>query len=132
MDDYPKIRRRLKSRSGFAFIEPTMTEKKVLLTKMNGVLKGLNIQLATCCENQVLENMPLTASISSSACISNALLMELYGGRLSCKQDTGQRVKQGCGCSVSVDIGSYNLHPCYHNCLFCYGNPVSIQNSSLK
>jgi DNA repair photolyase len=27
-------------------------------------------------------------------------------------------------CGASKDIGSYNLHPCRHNCLFCYANPA--------
>ncbi|MEE9497365.1 MAG: DUF1848 family protein [Desulfobacterales bacterium] len=33
--------------------------------------------------------------------------------------------KKRCGCKISVDIGSYHHHPCYHNCLFCYANPTS-------
>ena len=44
---------------------------------------------------------------------------------ISLRKDTGQRVKAGCGCTVSVDIGSYRQQPCYHNCLFCYANPAS-------
>ena len=40
------------------------------------------------------------------------------------RRDTGQRVQKGCGCKVSVDIGVYHQHPCYHNCLFCYANPT--------
>ena len=57
--------------------------------------------------------------------ISNDLLMKLFGGSLSLNKDSGQRIKNGCGCNESVDIGSYSLHPCYHNCLFCYANPAS-------
>ncbi|MDA3896940.1 MAG: DUF1848 family protein, partial [Desulfobacteraceae bacterium] len=48
---------------------------------------------------------------------------DLFGGKLSYKKDTGQRIKQGCGCMVSKDIGLYKQQPCYHNCLFCYANP---------
>jgi hypothetical protein len=50
--------------------------------------------------------------------------MDIYGGHLSLRKDTGQRVKAGCGCKVSADIGSYRQQPCYHNCLFCYANPT--------
>ncbi|MBW2737316.1 MAG: DUF1848 family protein, partial [Deltaproteobacteria bacterium] len=62
--------------------------------------------------------------ITKSSCIPNDLLMKLFGGSLSLNKDSGQRIKNGCGCKVSADIGSYSLHPCYHNCLFCYANPV--------
>ncbi|MBW2679028.1 MAG: DUF1848 family protein, partial [Deltaproteobacteria bacterium] len=44
----------------------------------------------------------------------------MYGEGLSLQKDTGQRVKAGCGCRVSTDIGSYAGHPCYHRCLYCY------------
>lgn len=124
MDIYPKVRRRLTSKIGFSLVEPTMSEKISLLSKMQDTLRGLKIDLAICCENEIMENLPVTQQLTKSSCIPNTLLMDLYGGRLSCKPDTGQRIAQGCGCSVAVDIGSYNFHPCYHNCLFCYGNPV--------
>jgi DNA repair photolyase len=48
--------------------------------------------------------------------------MELFGGELSLRRDTGQRVRAGCECRVAVDIGSYHLHPCGHGCLYCYAN----------
>ena len=51
------------------------------------------------------------------------LLAKIYGNDISLGKDYGQRVKKGCGCGASVDIGSYNLQPCYNNCLFCYANP---------
>ncbi|MCK4620475.1 MAG: DUF1848 family protein, partial [Desulfobacterales bacterium] len=54
--------------------------------------------------------------------------MKLFGGSLSLNKDSGQRIKNGCGCKVSADVGSYSLHPCYHNCLFCYANPASSTN----
>ncbi|UCD81688.1 MAG: DUF1848 family protein, partial [Desulfobacterales bacterium] len=125
MDHYPKIRRRLSSRSGFAFIDPPLTAKVKTLVKMSAQLAVLGIRLRTCCEKEVIDALDRESSIAPSACIPNDLLLELYGGNLSLKRDTGQRVKAGCGCRVSVDIGSYRQQPCYHNCLFCYANPTS-------
>jgi hypothetical protein len=93
-----------------------------------GLKKGLNeknIDLQACCEKAVLENLPSGTKIEGSSCIPNDFLMECVGGRLSLKKDAGQRIKSGCRCKISVDIGAYHLHPCYHNCLFCYANPVS-------
>jgi hypothetical protein len=81
--------------------------------------------LKLCCEKDVLAALPAETSVTQSACIPSELLVEFFGGNLDLKKDTGQRIQEGCGCNVSVDIGSYQLHPCYHNCLFCYANPTS-------
>ena len=125
MDHYPKIRRRLSSRPGFEFIDPPMDQKAATILDMESRLAALNIRLFTCCEKDLLEALPATSAVTRSSCIPNDLLMKLYPGRISLRKDTGQRVKAGCGCKVSVDIGSYRHHPCFHNCLFCYANPKS-------
>jgi len=123
MDDYPKIRKRVSSLKNFSFIEPTYKKKKSVLLDMKHILESGKIELQTCCENEVLKQLPPGSGISNSACINHDLLISLFGGHLTLKRDTGQRIKLGCGCKVSVDIGSYKKHPCYHNCLFCYANP---------
>jgi hypothetical protein len=123
MDDYPKIRKRVARLPGFAFIDPPLATKREILLDIKKTLAAKNIDLFTCCEKQILETLPADARIKPSACIPNRLLVDLFGGNLSFKKDAGQRIKDGCGCMVSVDIGSYRLHPCYHNCLFCYANP---------
>jgi len=125
MDHYPKIRRRLSSRPGLVLTDPVLTDKVNTLIEMETRLAALNIHLAACCEKEVITALPPGSSITPSSCIPNDLLMELYGGHISLRKDTGQRVKAGCGCKVSIDIGSYRHQPCYHNCLFCYANPAS-------
>ncbi len=123
MDHYPKIQRRLAAVPGFSFIDPSPVEKAAILLKLETRLRPLKIGLSTCCEKEILQRLPAETKIRSSACISNTLLAELYGGRISLKRDTGQRRRQGCGCQVSVDVGSYGDQPCSHGCLFCYANP---------
>ncbi len=125
MDHYPKIRKRLSSRPGLVLTDPPLTDKVNTLIEMENRLAALNIHLTTCCEKEVIATLPPGSSITPSSCIPNDLLMELYDGNISLRKDTGQRVKAGCGCKVSVDIGSYRHQPCYHNCLFCYANPTS-------
>jgi hypothetical protein len=125
MDHYPKIRRRISLRPGFEFVDPPTVEKVNTILELEKQLSHLNIGLSACCEKEIIEALPVVSGIRSSSCIPNDLLMKLYPGGLSLKKDTGQRVKAGCGCKVSTDIGSYRLHPCYHNCLFCYANPAS-------
>jgi hypothetical protein len=125
MDHYPKIRKRLLSRPGLRFVDPPLTDKVDTLVKMQTRLAPLPIDLTACCEKEVIAALPAGCPVAPSSCIPNALLMELYGGNISLRKDTGQRVKAGCGCKVSVDIGSYRHQPCFHNCLFCYANPAS-------
>ena len=125
MDHYPKIQKRLRSRPQFEFVDPPMITKTKIILEMEAQLRELDISLYTCCENDVIESLPPNSSVSPSSCIPNDLLLKLYPGSLSLKKDTGQRVKAGCNCKVSADIGSYRHQPCYHNCLFCYANPTS-------
>ena len=125
MDHYPKIRRRLSNRPGFAFIDPPLEKKIEILGGMEKTLAAGNIHLSACCEKDLLEALPRSSSISGSSCIPGDFIQELFGSRLSLKKDSGQRVKAGFGCTLSTDIGSYRLQPCYHNCLFCYANPAS-------
>ena len=125
MDHYRKIDRR--TRHGLTFIEPSPDEKVKILLKMAQTLSPLNIQLALCCEKKVLDQLDPESTISAGACISGRRIMAVHGGRVSLGQDAGQRKASGCGCTVSVDVGSYTLHPCHHNCLFCYANPACDQ-----
>ena len=125
MDPYPKISKRLSSRPGFMFIDPPLGAKIQTIVAMEKRLAALNIQLTACCEKKVIAALPPDSGVTPSSCVPNDLLVELYGSKISLKRDTGQRVKAGCGCKRSVDIGSYRHQPCYHNCLFCYANPVS-------
>jgi len=128
MDDYHKIRKRIAKIPGFAFIDPPIEAKSKIVLKMKDELSDKNISLHTCCEKELLSILPENSGITKSSCIPNDLLMKLFGGSLSLNKDSGQRIKNGCGCKVSADIGSYSLHPCYHNCLFCYANPASGTN----
>lgn len=123
VDIYPKIRKRISSLPGFSFIDPPLERKIEIILKMGKTLNVKNMCLQTCCEKELLKSLHADSGITKSSCIPNDLLVEIFGGRLSLKKDSGQRIKLGCGCMASVDIGSYHLHPCYHNCLFCYANP---------
>ncbi len=126
MDHYAKIKKRTAGIKGFSFIDPPPDKKIDILLNMEQALEKLNINLFTCCEKELLAKLPEYSKTVASSCIPNNLLMQLYKGNLSLKKDTGQRIKQGCGCKVSIDIGSYREHPCYHNCLFCYACPSSL------
>lgn len=125
MDHYRKIERR--TRGALTFVEPSPAEKVKILLNMEGTLSPLGIQLTLCCEKKALGQLPAGSTISAGACISGRRIMAVHGGRVSLRQDSSQRKASGCGCTVSVDVGSYSLHPCHHNCLFCYANPACDQ-----
>ena len=125
LDIYTKVKKRAASSGLVSFFDPPLTDKVELLLELERKLGDRNIRLQTCCEKEVIDVLPVDSKVTSSACISNSLLMSIYGGRFSLQKDRGQRIKDGCGCQVSMDIGSYNRHPCYHNCLFCYANPCT-------
>ncbi len=122
MDHYRKIERRTRDR--IVFVEPSPTEQIKILLKMEQVLSPLGIGLVLCCEKNLLGRLPAGSTIKAGACISGRRIMAVHGGKVSQRQDTGQRKTSGCACTVSADVGSYSLHPCHHNCLFCYANPA--------
>ena len=124
MDHYRKIEKRMTNLPGFSFSDPPLKTKLEIILKIEKMLTSKKIRLMLCCEKEVLESLPDNSTVAQSACIPNDLLIELFGGSLSMKRDSGQRIEKGCGCKVSVDIGVYQEHPCYHNCLFCYANPT--------
>lgn len=124
MDFYPKIGKRIATLPGFSFSDPSLDTKKTTILEIEQLLSASKIKLMLCCEKEVIKVLPQDSSVAESSCIPNDLLVKLFGGNLSLKKDTGQRIRKGCGCKVSVDIGSYHQHPCFHNCLFCYANPA--------
>lgn len=120
MDHYAKIGRRAARVPDFAFTDPPAEQKRQMLRDLERRLGARRLQLFTCCESTLLKGMPAGSTVQAGACIPSDLLMNLYGGRLSLERDRGQRVQAGCGCRVSVDVGSYQLHPCRHDCMYCY------------
>ncbi|MGD8270946.1 MAG: DUF1848 domain-containing protein [Desulfobacterales bacterium] len=124
MDPYRKIQKRLAHLPGFSFTDPPLKKKRQIILKMEKTVAAHQIKLMLCCEKDILDELPKNTSVTQSACIDNDLLKTLFGGNLSLHRDSGQRIQKGCGCKVSVDIGVYHQHPCYHNCLFCYANPT--------
>jgi hypothetical protein len=125
MDHYKKIKRRVAPMSGFSFLDPPLQDKIDMLLGIKKVMRKNHIGLYLCCEKEILEALPEASGIKQSSCIPNSRLKKLFGEEISLEKDKGQRVRAGCGCGISKDIGSYSLHPCFHNCLFCYANPSS-------
>ncbi len=128
-DTYKKIDRRLerlKSRKllNLEFIQPGMDTRQRIIQWMSNVLKPQNISLFLCCEKKLFLTLKKDYGVLENACIDGKALKSIFGGHPEIRKDYGQRSKLGCQCTKSVDIGSYDQHPCAHNCLFCYANPM--------
>ena len=143
-DNYRKIKKRVQALRGKGINAPLLIDidkakKLKIIMRMANVLNKRGLQLDLCCEKELfsddLSGIMETTNINESACISGKLFAGLFKGEPVIKRDYGQRTSLGCQCTQSVDIGSYELHPCFHNCLFCYANPAidqDIRNGTLK
>lgn len=124
-DPYKKVDQRIRrlartSNLKVEFTRPDTRTRKRTIKQMAGYLKSKSMDLFLCSEAGLLESLGNVENIRSNACIDGRLYLSLFGGNPQTAKDYGQRRKQGCRCTKSVDIGSYDLHPCPHNCLFCY------------
>lgn len=123
VDLYRKVLRRIKEQCGLQLVDPPRPQKVLTITRLSEFLSGLGMQLQLCCEKELLNALPSDLPVGAASCIPSDRLTELYGPGISLAKDSGQRKAAGCTCGISKDIGSYDLHPCPHNCLFCYANP---------
>jgi len=114
---YGKARRRA-GKLGFDFIDPPAEKKLEAARYLSGVAAAWKLNLTSCSQNFLTE----VPGIRASACIDGRLLSELHPGReaVSPTKDKSQRPE--CGCTESIDIGSYT-QSCPHACLYCYANP---------
>ncbi len=115
-------------------IVPDQAKKMRIIRKMAAHIKPWKMILALCSEKDLFSALcpeqdlfapesrePVPGNLVENACIDGRLLRKLHGGNPCLARDRGQRIAAGCRCTRSVDIGSYEDHPCFHNCLFCYG-----------
>jgi hypothetical protein len=104
------------------FVDPTPKDTLKIIQRMADYLKQKKITLHLCCEAELFKSLGENTTVKQNACIDGKLLKRLHGGTPETRPDYGQRTRQGCHCTKAIDIGSYEAHPCFHNCLFCYAN----------
>ncbi len=137
-DSHAKVKKRqgflqAQSQKMMGMVVPDMAKKAEIIRKMAAYIRPYGMTLGLCSEKKVFsllcpdqdlfsqwgeENRP--GNIIQNACIDARLLQSIYKGKPSFVRDRGQRMAAGCNCTHSIDIGSYQDHPCLHNCLFCY------------
>lgn len=109
---YPKMRRR-----GFAWYDPSPQERFEIAARLLELAAPRGLELYSCADPTLA-----AAGIRPSSCIDGRLLAELHPQRLPLPthKDPGQR--PACGCTPSIDIGSYRMK-CPHACAYCYAAP---------
>lgn len=114
---YRKSKKRA-DRAGFAFFDPPAEEKKKAAAELVSIARLWDVRLYSCSQNFLTE----VEGIQASSCIDGVFLKHLHPNREKApgRKDRSQRPE--CGCTESVDIGSYT-QSCPHRCLYCYANP---------
>lgn len=103
-------------RAGIEFYDPPLPQKREIAAWLAAETKQRGMVLLNCC-NEGLEGIE---NLERGRCIDGALLARLADEPCSLERDRSQR--RLCGCTESVDIGSYWMK-CPHACLYCYANP---------
>ena len=107
------------SENGIELIDPEPGEMAESVARMAEIARVHGLLLHACAQ-------PFLAGpeVARSSCIDGRLLQALHPRRepASAAKDGSQR--RDCGCTESVDIGSYT-QTCPHGCVYCYANPRS-------
>lgn len=111
---YGKVRRR----PGWSWYDPPPARRLEIARELVGLANDLGLTLYSCSQNEWS-----AAGVATSRCIDGELLSLLHPRHYpaSTAKDKGQRPE--CGCTVSVDIGSYQMR-CPNGCRYCYANPL--------
>jgi len=106
------------TRPGWSWYDPPWEERLKIAGFLVDMGRSLGLTIHACSAH-TLESV----GALPSSCIDGRLLSELHPKGLvaSAEKDRGQRKE--CGCTVSVDIGSYGQR-CPGGCVYCYANPT--------
>jgi hypothetical protein len=110
---YGKVRQR----KGWRWHDPAPEQRLEITRGLVDLARSLGLTIFACSQNDLS-----MAGAVPSRCIDGELLTMLHPLQLPAAtgKDPGQR--PACGCTPSVDIGSY-LMSCPNGCRYCYANP---------
>lgn len=108
---YQKVIERLK-RNDFEIVDHKMEEiTDFIKNKMMPRVEKLEMELSTC----------VLPDLTTKGCIDGETLTLLHPKLEPCSKVKDPSQRETCHCTKSYDIGQW--FSCYHNCLYCYGNP---------
>lgn len=101
------------------YIDPVDQKKFEILYRMKEKASSLRITLYSCAGDK----WTTIPGIKKSHCVDGRLLTQLHPNHERASQGKDKSQRSECGCTPSVDIGSYSQR-CFHGCLYCYANPI--------
>jgi hypothetical protein len=113
---YGKVRRNfraLEQAAGVRVVEPDEECKIELAHRLASIAESHGIRMYACCDESLVGD-----KIEKAHCIDGALIERLFypaGFAWNTKP-----TRPGCGCTESIDIGTYDT--CPHGCVYCYAN----------
>lgn len=113
---YNKVKRnfeRMQEHAGVRVFDPPVEQKIALADRLASIAERYGIRLHSCCGEYLLG-----PSIQKAHCIDGALIQQLFSPAGFEPKDKPTRPE--CGCSESIDIGTYDT--CPHGCIYCYAN----------
>lgn len=106
-------------RYNFRYVDPSDNEKRGILLTMAKKAASLGMTLYSCAADK-WTSIP---EVRKSRCIDGDLLARLHPNQEMTIGGKDKSQRKECGCTPSVDIGSYSQR-CLHGCLYCYANPI--------
>lgn len=109
---YRKAAKKFKSK-GLSLAGLPEEQRKGYARRLGNLAERYGITLYSCCDRVIISD-----KVREGSCIDGALLAGLATDPGVSAEKVPTRA--GCGCTRSVDIGSYDA--CGHGCLYCYAN----------
>ncbi len=113
---YGKAQRRAR-RLDFPYVDPPQEEKLEAARCLAAIAASHKLNLWSCSQDFLTE----VPGIRRSSCIDGRLLEELHPRRIPVNTLKDKSQRRDCGCTESVDIGSYT-QSCPHACVYWYAN----------
>jgi hypothetical protein len=113
---YNKVRRnfqQMQEQTGIRVLDLHADDKIALANRLAAIAEHYGIRMYSCCGEYLLG-----PSIQKAHCIDGALIQRLFSPDGFEPKDKPTRKE--CGCTESVDIGTYDT--CPHGCVYCYAN----------
>ena len=99
-------------------IDLPIAQKLDIAARMARTAARHGLNLYSCCNDRLLQ----AEGVHKGHCIDGGLLNRLRPEiRIS---QAKAPTRQDCGCTASIDIGSYAQQPCPYGCIYCYANPL--------
>ncbi len=112
---YQKSRRRA-GLAGLTWMDPKPAQVQRLSRWLLHHARAHGLQPQACCHPGLV-----TGGFSKGQCINGDLLTGLHPKHVRATRAKSSGQRQACGCTHSIDIGSYDL-ACPHGCVYCYAN----------